>query len=197
MTWGYAPPWLAMYEQGFVKPVLTLYRRYVGRWSDCVVFCNRSPELLNFYAYRADYTELVAYDACPAASYDGLDGPGRKELALTVLRRMAKQAADLRHALPNDKVFSDRYPGVWEMLTATKWPGSEDERVTSTVTSWWGYSGPSALIKDRNSDLAAFVTSDSMLGLWEALERAVQDPDYPWRGDRNKLGSSPRTKTKR
>lgn len=196
MTWRYAPPWLSMYECGFIKPTLTLYRRYVGRWNDGVVFCNRCSEFLNFYAYSADYSELRAYDACPVAEYDRCDAPQRKELAMTVLRRMARQAADLKSALPNDKVFADRYPGVWEHLTASKWPGTEEERILSTVTMWWGFTGPTALLKDRNTDLAAFVSCSSILGLWDALEKAVQDDDYPWRGDRNKLGASPRTRKK-
>lgn len=75
--------------------------------------------------------------------------------------------------------FSESYPAIFDLLATAKIDG--EDRQGATITVFADAGKLKASIHDRHTDQSLFVTLDSPLGLWEALERyVVANPDE-WR----------------
>jgi hypothetical protein len=79
-----------------------------------------------------------------------------------------------------DESFVAAYPALSEYLTLEEWePGKP--RKTSTIV-WFVEQGLlKACINDRDASQVAFVSAESLTGLWEALEEGLAMNSLDWR----------------
>lgn len=73
------------------------------------------------------------------------------------------------------------WPGLWEHLTATKYPDGS-KRETSSIVVVAGEGGWRGCVSDRDNSRTMWKTADTLEGLLLALEQGVQeDDDRSWR----------------
>jgi len=168
--------------------------RYVKNSQGRPIFCCRSPELLMFYLFSDDYSRYVGWAEIGGVAWDLADRPTRLELANMALRKLAEQAADPSTPEWVDTNFQKRFPLLFEHLTLAKWEEDGSDRATSTLTLFLGPQGPSCSLKERNANRTLFASSESFLGLFDAIERVLADTKAVWRADKASTGSSARIK---
>lgn len=87
-------------------------------------------------------------------------------------------------AVPAEGLLAD-LPALREFLTAAEWPDGEP-RKTGTVLLFLGDAGRlQVMLNDRDQQLVAFLTGDSLEGLLHAANRAVVDEAADWRASRD------------
>jgi len=79
-----------------------------------------------------------------------------------------------------ENLWTRSYPTLWEFLSTDTFEDGSARRLP-TVTIFLGSDGLQACLNDREQGLAAFVTSNSMDGLWQALEKGLKDDSLDWR----------------
>lgn len=72
------------------------------------------------------------------------------------------------------------YPSLWEFLSVDKFEDGSARRLP-TITLFLGADGLQACLNDREQSLAAFVTSSTVEGLWQALDKGLKDDTLDWR----------------
>jgi len=73
-----------------------------------------------------------------------------------------------------------RYPGLWEFLTAERWP-DETVRRTGTLLLFWDQGLIKGCLSDREQGLVAFSSAGGVEALLEALEHDLQHDRLDWR----------------
>lgn len=81
-------------------------------------------------------------------------------------------------------VWGKTYPTLWEFLSLDKYDDGSPRRLP-TITIFLGPDGLQACLNDRDQSLAAFVTSVSLEGLWQALEKGLKEDSLDWRRSSN------------
>lgn len=84
-----------------------------------------------------------------------------------------------------------KYPAIWEFLTLSIWEDGEP-RVPGSITVFLQDGFLKACLIDKDADLVAFVSADSLEGILQALEAGIQDERMDWRRPREKGGGRPR-----
>lgn len=77
-------------------------------------------------------------------------------------------------------IWQKSYPTLWEFLSLDKYDDGSPRRLP-TITLFLGPDGLQACLNDRDQSLAAFVTSVSLDGLWQALEKGLKEDSLDWR----------------
>lgn len=79
-----------------------------------------------------------------------------------------------------DGIWQKSYPTLWEFLSVDTYDDKSPRRLP-TVTIFLGPDGLQACLNDRDQGLAAFVTSLSLEGLWQALDKGLREDSLDWR----------------
>jgi len=79
--------------------------------------------------------------------------------------------------------LSKRFPALVEFLTVGKWDDGAP-RTTGTMLVLWEDGRWRAMLNDRNDNLTAWLSSDTLEGLLASLEAAVADGAVEWRRPR-------------
>ena len=74
----------------------------------------------------------------------------------------------------------DRWPALFEHLTATRWDNGE-ERQTSSLSVFMDSGVLKACLNDKAESRVAFVASASFEGLLDALDEGIQNGSLDWR----------------
>lgn len=89
-------------------------------------------------------------------------------------------------------VWQKSYPTLWEFLSQDTYDDKTPRRLP-TITLFLGTDGLQACLNDRDQGLAAFVTSVSLDGLWQALEKGLREDSLDWR----RSSSAPQKKSRK
>jgi len=99
---------------------------------------------------------------------------------MSYLRRRPQEAAELNGGLPPDKDFQDRFPALFEHLTANRYPDGSARR-TCSLSVFCEDASWKACLNDRDQNLVLFVTESRFDTLLEGLELLLQEELPPWR----------------
>jgi len=100
-----------------------------------------------------------------------------------VRRQAAEAAASVAGSVAAcDRSFADRYPALHEWLTLTR--DDVGQRMTATLLLFAEAGRFKACFCDRQADASFFRSSESVEGLWSALESALADGSADWRARR-------------
>jgi hypothetical protein len=72
------------------------------------------------------------------------------------------------------------FPAVTSMVVCESFPDGSP-RATSSVTLFWHDGSLKACLNDKDADLTAWVSADTLEGLLEALEKGLQVDGLDWR----------------
>jgi hypothetical protein len=78
-----------------------------------------------------------------------------------------------------------RWPALWEYLTLTKWDDGK-ARLPSTLGLFLGDTGFVGSLNDRAMGRTLWRSADTLLGVLDALEEAIQEGNPDWRRNRQK-----------
>lgn len=84
----------------------------------------------------------------------------------------------------SDAVVAESCPLFWEHLTHVKWEDGS-KRIPSSFTAFYDEGWLKGCLNDKEAGLVAFVTSDSFMGLLEALEDGLREGRLEWRRARD------------
>jgi hypothetical protein len=87
--------------------------------------------------------------------------------------------------------WSTAYPGLWEMLTAVTGPGGRP-RLGATLNLFVFEGQVRGCLKDRDQALTCFLSSATVGGVLEALERGLQADTLAWRAEVEWKGKKPK-----
>jgi hypothetical protein len=96
-----------------------------------------------------------------------------------VKKALARQASSVRGVEASDAALKKRCPAIHEFLTLTE--VDKKSRQTSTVSIFQDGGRWKASLADKDNDCSLYVTSDTVDGLWDALEEALKDENADWR----------------
>lgn len=82
---------------------------------------------------------------------------------------------------------SSMWPAVVSMLTSESWPDGS-KRVPSSLTLFWHDGSLKACLNDKDADVTAWVSADTLEGLLEALEVGLQGDRLDWRKGGKRTG---------
>jgi hypothetical protein len=86
------------------------------------------------------------------------------------------------------------YPTVWEFISAKVWADGAT-RVTGSVTLFTEDGFFKGCVNDKDGNLVAFVSSASVGGLFEAMERGLSADTLEWRKGRSIKGMTGKGRT--
>lgn len=78
-----------------------------------------------------------------------------------------------------------RWPALWEYLTVASWEDGKT-RLPSTLGLFLGDSGFVGSLNDRALGRTLWRSSETLLGVLDALEEALQEGSADWRRNRQK-----------
>ena len=99
-----------------------------------------------------------------------------------VVRKAAGGAGHVSRSLDDDE--QRRWPALAAWLTAGMWKGVARE--TGSITLFYEEGRVKAAVSDRDSGLVAFVSSETILGLLDKVQRGLASGDMDWRESRRK-----------
>ncbi len=82
-------------------------------------------------------------------------------------------------------------PTVWDHLVSRVYADGTP-RTPSSVLLFNDSGTFKAMLKDADAGLCCWVASNTLAGLFAALEAALLDPEHEWRQDRSKVGDQAR-----
>jgi len=85
-----------------------------------------------------------------------------------------------------DIVFPPALSELKQHMVCTRYPDSKEPRETTTLTLFTDQGTLKCFINDRDNEVTTCVTGDSWAGLWQAVEKALQDPKTEWRARKAK-----------
>jgi len=155
----------------------------------------RGESHLYLYAINHPYRDLLAWEKIETAAWDLMSDTQKEMVVMSFLKKVTEAAAGKTPKLEVSKETAKRWPALVEHLLADVYPGTNQSRKRSTITLFFGASGLTACLNDKDNDAACFMGSDDLVGLLDALEAAAKSPDTVWKHDRNKTGHSGRKKS--
>jgi hypothetical protein len=112
-----------------------------------------------------------------------LRNKGRAQILATWLKKVVPTLnGKLKPKTAACKWLAERAGALCELLTVTELDGKP--RQTSSLTVYCEGSAWKGLVKDRETSCVLWATSDSFLGLLEALEAMLESGSAEWREDR-------------
>jgi len=72
------------------------------------------------------------------------------------------------------------HPHLWEFLSLAQYEDGSERRLP-TITLFLSATGLQACLNDRDQGVAAFVTANTLDGLWSALEKGLREDSLDWR----------------
>jgi len=81
-----------------------------------------------------------------------------------------------------DESFHARYPTLHAWLAMTEWGGKE--RASGSVQIFCGDGVFKCRVSDKQEGYVAFLSSKTVEGLWEALEKGLKGGSLDWRVDK-------------
>jgi len=112
---------------------------------------------------------------------------------MSFLRRRSQEPEDLSGGLPPDKDFQDRFPALFEHLTASRYPDGSARR-TCSLSVFCEDASWKACLNDRDQNLVLFVTESRFDTLLEGLELLLQEEFPPWRKSKGATGGKPQNR---
>lgn len=98
------------------------------------------------------------------------------------------------HAPLSDPQAQQRWPTLWLHLTQTSYPDG-DKREPSTLLLFLQDGSLKAMCRDKDGDRCLWAAARSLVGVLDAIDGALADPEADWRPDRKAPGqSAPRGK---
>jgi hypothetical protein len=73
-----------------------------------------------------------------------------------------------------------KFPTVGEFLSMSQWPDGSP-RETGTITLLFDSGQVKAAVNDRDANVSAFVSAESLTGLFKALEEGLTEGRLIWR----------------
>lgn len=99
---------------------------------------------------------------------------------MSYLRRLPPPGAESSGGEPPDRDFKDRFPALFEHLTAARYPDGSARRTCSLSVfcedAMW-----KMCLNDRDQNMVLFVTEPRFDACLEALELLLQEELPPWR----------------
>lgn len=80
-----------------------------------------------------------------------------------------------------------RWPALTEFLTLGQWEANKP-RETGTVLICYDAGKWKAWVNDRDGEVTAWLSGDTLAGLLEALDRAIREDSLDWREVKRKKG---------
>jgi len=99
---------------------------------------------------------------------------------MAIKKRDAAVAEGGGPAKLKETMWMKNFPLLWEFLSSDQFEDGSSRRLP-TVTIFLGSDGLQACLNDREQGLAAFVTAQTVDGLWIALEKGLKDDSLDWR----------------
>jgi len=162
-------PGVAMFDEGsYVKEgVWSVQVQRVGCWAV-------------FYAAHAWRPSVSFVLVEPWDVWGSLSPYDRRTLLMSFLKRRQSEEGSSNGGLPLDPDFSQRFPALFEHMTANRYPDGTARRVCS-LTLFSEEGSWKACLNDRDQNLVLFVTEGRFDTLLEALELLLQEELPPWR----------------
>jgi len=99
---------------------------------------------------------------------------------MSFLKRRQPEEGQSNGGQPNDPDFNQRFPALFEHLTANRYPDGTARRTCSlslfSEDGLW-----KACLNDRDQGLVLFVTEGRLDAILEGLELLLQEEFPPWR----------------
>lgn len=144
------------------------------------------------YGVSSETKDLFLWWECSVSAYRALSETDKKEIHLSVLKKAQGSKPGQPGRVVTDPKFVKSWPGLWEHLTATTYPGEGGERKTSTISIFLGSQGLTASLNDRDNARSCFASGSTLEKLLDALEAVCGAEETIWREDRQLTGSSAR-----
>lgn len=157
-------------------------------------FSHNLPNGLIWYSINQWHKRLNGWVVFPGMREGDLTLEAWERTIMSVVRKGPPGRSVGVSGIPEDDGARARWPGLWEHLTLRKYPETGEPRKTSTVTLFVGPQGLQACLADKDNGMTCFAVAETLLGLLDALEMAVQSPHTVWREDKLTTGSSARIK---
>jgi len=158
------------------------------------VFFRRDGGICVFYGLGRSKKDLTLWWRCQWGLWKGLTADERASITMSVLKKHEAGKEGKIPTVAKDPAFVKKWPGLWEHLTCTTYPGTTDERKTSTVSIFLGTQGLTGSLNDRDNQRSCFGCGATLEGVLDALESACGDDTTVWRADKNLTGASGRKK---
>lgn len=107
----------------------------------------------------------------------------REALVSELLKRALRAAGSPNGGLPDDPVFMEACPAVWEFLTVTEIDlvDLKQKRQTSTLSLFVQDGMWKVFLNDRETQRCVCVAARSLAALWDTLEACLTSDEVPWR----------------
>lgn len=109
-------------------------------------------------------------------------------------KRASRSGENVASGSLSDPQSQQRWPTLWHHLTQKTWP-DQSARQTSSILVFEQEGQLKAMLRDKEAGECLWVAAKSLVGLFDAVEGALNDPEPDWRPDRKGPGdSAPRRK---
>jgi hypothetical protein len=99
----------------------------------------------------------------------------------------SKESRSLSHVDHEDSEFVERFSDLSAFLMDETWDDGSP-RVTGTLFVFASGTVWKVMLKCRDTNRTAFLTANTLLGLWAALDEALSAGRMDWRDDRKPAG---------
>lgn len=114
-----------------------------------------------------------------------------------VMKKPAERRVQGKHSTQLvDQMMTQRYPLLWDHITAVEWEGGE-KRDPSSLLIFRDEGVLKGMLRDKDAGLCLWMAAPSFMGLLEAIEGALDDPETEWRVDRVQAGQQASRRKKR
>lgn len=124
---------------------------------------------------------VMWHKAVLASAFDAAPVEERDIMAKNILKRLAERKAKVKTgSCVEDPVAAKKYPSLYTLMTALLDDSGESRRV-ATLTVFADEAAYRICLNERNVSLSLWAASDTLDGVWEALEARLSVDEVDWK----------------